>query len=105
MNIFVAGLSYQITEADLRELFEEYGELTSAKIITDRDTRRSKGYGFVEMVNDEDGQRAIEELNDAEYDGRTLSVSVARPRAEGDRPRYNNNRGGGYGNRERSRYW
>ncbi len=104
MNIFVAGLSYQITEADLRELFEEYGELTSAKIITDRDTRRSKGYGFVEMVNDEDGQRAIEELNDAEYDGRTLSVSVARPRAEGDRPRYNNNRGGGYGNRERSRY-
>ncbi len=104
MNIFVAGLSYQITEADLRELFEEYGELTSAKIITDRDTRRSKGYGFVEMVNDEDGQRAIDELNDAEYDGRTLSVSVARPRAEGDRPKYNNNRGGGYGNRERSRY-
>lgn len=103
MNIFVAGLSYQITDADLKELFEEYGEVSSAKIITDRETRRSKGYGFVEMANEGEGQRAIDELNDAEYDGRTLSVSVARPRAEGgDRPRYNNNRGGGYGNRERN---
>jgi len=105
MNIFVAGLSYQITDADLKELFEEYGEVSSAKIITDRDTRRSKGYGFVEMPTDEDGQRAIEELNDAEYDGRTLSVSIARPRAEGDRPRNNfRGGGGGYGNRDRNRY-
>jgi len=101
MNIFVAGLSYQITDADLKELFEEYGEVSSAKIIADRESRRSKGYGFVEMSNDEEGQHAIEELNDAEYDGRTLSVSVARPRTEGDRP-HSNNRGGGYGNRERS---
>lgn len=100
MNIFVAGLSYQINDADLKELFEEYGEVSSAKIITDRETRRSKGYGFVEMA-DEDGQRAVEELNGAEYDGRTLSVSEARPRAEGDRPRRDYNRGGGYGNRER----
>ncbi len=100
MNIFVAGLSYQITDADLKELFEEYGEVSSAKIIADRESRRSKGYGFVEMSNDEEGQHAIEELNDAEYDGRTLSVSVARPRTEGDRPRSNNR--GGYGNRERS---
>ena len=105
MNIFVAGLSYQITDADLKELFEEYGEVSSAKIITDRDSHRSKGYGFVEMSNDEEGQHAIEELNDVEYDGRTLSVSVARPRTEGDRPR-NNNRGGGggYGNRDSNRY-
>jgi len=105
MNIFVAGLSYQITDADLKELFEEYGEVTSAKIITDRDSRRSKGYGFVEMSNDEEGQHAIEELNDAEYDGRTLSVSVARPRAEGERaPRSNSRGGGSYGNRDRNRY-
>lgn len=105
MNIFVAGLSYQITDADLKELFEEYGEVSSAKIITDRDSHRSKGYGFVEMSNDEEGQHAIEELNDAEYDGRTLSVSVARPRTEGDRPRSNNRSGGGgYGNRDRNRY-
>ncbi|HHV85177.1 MAG TPA: RNA-binding protein [Petrimonas sp.] len=103
MNIFVAGLSYQINDADLKELFEEYGEITSAKIITDRETRRSKGYGFVEMA-DEDGQRAIEELNGAEYDGRTLSVSEARPRAEGEHSRGGNRGGGnrgGYGNRER----
>ena len=103
MNIFVAGLSYQIADADLKELFEEYGEVSSAKIITDRESRRSKGYGFVEMSNDEEGQRAIEELNDAEYDGRTLSVSVARPRAEGERAPRNNSRGG-YGNRDRNRY-
>ena len=102
MNIFVAGLSYQITDADLKELFEEYGEVSSAKIISDRETRRSKGYGFVEMVAEEDGQRAIEELNDAEYDGRTLSVSVARPRTE--RTGGGGGNRGGYGNRDRNRY-
>ncbi len=101
MNIFIAGLSYQISETDLRELFEEYGEVSSARIITDRDTQRSKGYGFVEMNDDAEGQHAIDELNGAEYDGRTLSVSIARPRAERNR----NNRN--YGNRdyhERNRY-
>ena len=102
MNIFVAGLSYQITDADLKELFEEYGEVSSAKIITDRDSHRSKGYGFVEMSNDEEGQHAIEELNDAEYDGRTLSVSVARPRTE--RTGGGGGNRGGYGNRDRNRY-
>ncbi len=94
MNIFVASLSYQVSEADLRELFEEYGAVSSAKIITDRETGRSKGFGFVEMDDDGEGQRAIEELNGAEFDGRTLAVSVARPRTE--RPRG----GGGY-NRDR----
>ncbi len=100
MNIFVAGLSYQISEADLKELFEDYGQVSSAKIITDRETRRSKGYGFVEM-NDEEGQRAIDDLNGAEYDGRTLSVSVARPRAEGNYRNNNNRGGGGYQRRDR----
>ena len=99
MNIFVASLSYQVSEADLRELFEEYGAVSSAKIITDRETGRSKGFGFVEMDDDSEGQRAIEELNGAEFDGRTLAVSVARPRTE--RPRggsgYNRGGGGGYG--------
>ena len=113
MNIFVAGLSYQISDADLKELFEEYGDVTSAKVITDKETSRSKGYGFVEMA-DENGQNAIDELNGAEYDGRTLSVSVARPRTENEDRRGggfhrggNNNRGGGYGNRDnrdRNRY-
>ena len=82
MNIFVAGLSYQITEPDLRELFEEYGTVSSAKIITDKFSGRSRGFGFVEMDNDAEGQSAIEALNEAEYDGRTLTVSVARPRTE-----------------------
>ncbi len=82
MNIFIAGLTYQITEPDLRELFEEYGTVSSAKIITDRFSGRSRGFGFVEMDDDTEGQRAIEALNEAEYDGRTLTVSVARPRKE-----------------------
>lgn len=82
MNIFIAGLSYQTNETDLKELFEEYGTISSAKIITDRNTGRSKGYGFVEMDDEAEGQRAIEELNGAERDGRTLTVSVARPRTE-----------------------
>ncbi len=105
MNIFVAGLSYQINDADLKELFEEYGTISSAKIITDRDTGRSKGFGFVEMDDEAEAQRAIEELNDAEYDGRTLAVSVARPRTE--RPQGGGG-GGGYnrggGNRSRDKY-
>ena len=95
MNIFVASLSYQVSEADLRELFEEYGAVSSAKIITDRETGRSKGFGFVEMDDDSEGQRAIEELNGAEFDGRTLAVSVARPRTERPRGGGGYNRGGG----------
>ena len=82
MNIFVASLSYQVSEADLRELFEDYGTVSSAKIITDKFTGRSRGFGFVEMDDDSEGQRAIEQLNEAEYDGRTLTVSVARPRTD-----------------------
>ena len=95
MNIFVASLSYQVSEADLRELFEEYGTVSSAKIITDRETGRSKGFGFVEMDDESEGQRAIEELNGAEFDGRTLAVSVARPRTERPRGGGGYNRGGG----------
>ncbi|NLA64243.1 MAG: RNA-binding protein [Bacteroidales bacterium] len=103
MNIFVAGLSYQISEADLKELFEEYGAVSSAKIIIDRDSGRSKGFGFVEMDDEAEGQRAIEELNDAEFDGRTLAVSVARPRTERPQGGGGYNRGGGGGGR-RDRY-
>jgi RNA recognition motif-containing protein len=114
MNIFIAGLSYNINDADLKDLFGEYGEISSAKVITDRETGRSKGYGFVEIADETAGQKAIDELNGAEYDGRTISVSVARPRAEGaGAPRRGNggggfNRGGGNagggGFRSRERY-
>jgi len=88
MNIFIAGLSYGINDADLNELFAEYGEISSAKVIMDRETGRSKGFGFVEMADEAQGQRAIDDLNGAEYDQKILAVSVARPRTEGNR---NNN--------------
>lgn len=111
MNIFIAGLSYNITDADLNDLFNEYGVITTAKVIMDRESGRSKGYGFVEMDDEAAGQKAIDELNGAEYDGRTISVSVARPRTEGAGNRrtgggggFNNRRSGGFnggGNRER----
>ena len=92
MNIFIAGLSYSINDQDLRELFSEYGEPSSAKVIMDKVTGRSKGYGFVELEDEEAAKKAISELDGAEYDGRTIAVSEARPRTEGgDRPRRNNN--------------
>lgn len=98
MNIFIAGLSYNISDSDLAELFAEYGEVTSAKVISDRETGRSKGYGFVEM-EDEAGNKAIEELNGAEIDGKTLSASVARPKSDAPRRSFDGggNRGGGGG--------
>jgi len=98
MNIFVAGLSFKVNDADLASLFEEYGTITSAKVITDRQSGRSKGYGFVEIANNEAAEKAIAELNGAEYDGRTLSVSEAKPREERPRNSFGGNRGG-YRNR------
>ena len=82
MNIFIAGLTYRVTELDLIDVFEDYGTVSSAKVITDRDTGQSRGFGFVKMTDKADGQRAIKELDEAEYDGRTITVNVARPRTE-----------------------
>ncbi|MDR3308719.1 MAG: RNA-binding protein [Tannerella sp.] len=96
MNIYISGLSYSVSDADLNALFAEYGEVSSAKIITDRDSGRSKGFGFVDMPNDEEGQKAIDELNGAELDEKVISVSVARPRAE--RPSFGGGGGRGRGN-------
>jgi RNA recognition motif-containing protein len=103
MNIFIAGLSFKVNDTDLASLFEEYGAISSAKVITDRQTGKSKGYGFVEMEDNEAGAKAIAELNGAEYDGRTISVSEARPQEERPRRDFNrnNNRGGGGFNRNR----
>ncbi len=101
MNIFIAGLSFKLSESDLTELFAAYGEVTSARIITDRETGRSKGYGFVEMSDDEAAGKAIAALNESEVAGRNISVTEARPRTESDAPRRSygggGNRGGGYG--------
>ena len=90
MNIFTGNLSYSMAESELRELFEEFGEVTSAKIITDRETRRSKGFGFVEMADKESALKAIEKLNGQAIDGRPMVVNEARPREERPkhRPRY-----------------
>jgi len=82
MNIFVSSLSYSTTDQDLKQLFDSYGNVSSAKVIMDRDTNRSKGFGFVEMGNDEEGQEAIKQLDGSRFDGRSISVSVARPREE-----------------------
>ena len=81
MNIYVGNLSYKVRENDLKEVMEEYGQVDSCKLITDRDTRRSKGFAFVEMADDAAATKAIEELNGAEFDGRTMVVKEARPKA------------------------
>ena len=101
MNIFVAGLSFKVNDADLASLFEEYGAIASAKVITDRQSGRSKGYGFVEIADNKAAEKAIAELNGAEYDGRTLSVSEAKQREERPRSSFGGSRGGGGGYRNR----
>jgi cold-inducible RNA-binding protein len=82
MNIYVGNLSYAMTEADLLAAFEDHGMVDSAKIIMDRETGRSKGFGFVEMPDDNEGRAAIQELNDAMVSGRPLKVNEAKPRRE-----------------------
>jgi RNA recognition motif-containing protein len=82
MNIFVANLNFKVQEEDLRETFEAYGEVDSARIITDRHTGRSKGFGFVEMPNADEANVAIEQLNEKEMEGRNLVVKVAEERSE-----------------------
>lgn len=93
MNIYVSHLSWGTKSDSLQDLFAQYGEVSSANIITDRETGRSRGFGFVEMPNDEEGQAAIDALNNTDFEGQTISVNVARPKTE--RP----SNGGGYGNR------
>ena len=97
MNMYVSNLGFQVQEIDLQKLFSAYGEVTSAKIITDRETGRSRGFGFVEMTSDDEARKAIAELDQAEYVGKTIRVNEARPKT--DRPRtgggFGGNRGGG----------
>lgn len=81
MNIYVSNLSFHTTEEDLRTMFAAYGEVSSAKVISDRETGRSRGFGFVEMPVDEDGNKAMKGLNNKEIEGRAMSVSIAREKA------------------------
>jgi len=94
MNIYVGNLNYKFSDDDLKELFEEFGAVDSANVIKDRDTGRSKGFGFVEMANDEEAEEAIEELDGAEVDGRAIKVNKAKPKGSGG-----GRRGGGRHNR------
>ena len=81
MNLYVGNLSYDMSEENLRSEFAEYGEVQSAKIITDKFTGRSRGFGFVEMTSDGEGKKAMEELNGKDFEGRQLVVNEARPRS------------------------
>lgn len=85
MNIYVGNLSYKVSDQELQEVFEEFGEVTSAKVIKDRETGRSKGFGFVEIANDDNAQTAIDELDGAEINGRAVKVNKARPKPAGSR--------------------
>lgn len=103
-NIFVGNLNFNTSEEDLRQLFEAYGQVDRVSIMTDRDTGRSRGFGFVEMTNAEDGDKAIAALNGQEVGGRTLNINEARPKTErgpggggGGRGGYGGGRGGGRG--------
>jgi len=96
MNIYVGNLSYNTNEGGLETIFSEFGAVDSVRIITDRDTGRSKGFGFIEMPEDSEAQAAIEALNGTELDGRTLRINEARPRNEGGR-RGGRGGGGGFG--------
>jgi RNA recognition motif-containing protein len=84
MNIYVGNMAYSVSQASLREAFEEFGAVDSVNVITDRDTGRPKGFAFVEMKNDSEARAAIEGLNGTEMEGRSLTVNEAKPRA--DRP-------------------
>jgi len=93
MNIYVSNLSYAVQDEDLREFFTEYGEVSSAKVIMDKYTNRSKGFGFVEMPDDAAAQKAIEELDGGMVDGRAIRVAIAKPKEERkSKPAYSNSR-------------
>jgi RNA recognition motif-containing protein len=95
MNIYVANIPFKSSESDLKQLFEQHGEVTSAKIVIDKVTNRSRGFGFVEMPDSTAAKQAITNLNGADFEGKALVVNEARPKTDsGQRG------GGGYGNRE-----
>jgi len=98
-KLYVGNLNFSMGSQDLEELFGEFGQVTSATVIMDRETNRSKGFGFVEMANDGEAAAAISALNGKEINGRALTVNEARPREEGSRPPRSGGFGGGGGGR------
>jgi RNA recognition motif-containing protein len=96
-KLYAGNLSYEVTDSTLEQMFAAFGTVESAQVIIDRDTGRSKGFGFVEMKSDQEAQAAITGLNGKEIDGRALTVNEARPRTEGGRGGRGGSGGGGYG--------
>lgn len=104
MNIYVGNLPFNMGEEDLKEIFEEYGEVATVKIVSDKFTGRSKGFGFVEMENDTEAGNAIKELNNAEVSGRNIKVNESKPRPAESRGGGDRRGGGGGGYQRRERY-
>jgi cold-inducible RNA-binding protein len=104
-NIFVGNLSFGTTEESVRAMFETYGTVDRVNLVTDRDTGRARGFGFVEMPVASEADRAIHELNGQDLDGRALNINEARPKESRSRNEYGGgNRGGGFGGRRNNRY-
>jgi len=110
-NLFIGSLAYATTDDSLKAFFEELGEVTSARVVTDRETGRSRGFGFVEYADEANNQKAVDQLNGKELDGRAINVSLARPkedrprRDDGGRGGYSSDRGGNGGGSFRQRSW
>ena len=104
-NLFIGSLAYATTDDTLKAFFETIGEVNSARVVTDRDTGRSKGFGFVEFADEANNQQAVDELNGKELDGRAINVSLARPKEDRPRRDFNNDRGGNGGGSFRQRSW
>ncbi len=102
-KIFVGNLSFEVTDFDLEDLFKQHGEVLSAKVVLDRDSGRSRGFGFVEMSSDNGAQAAIDALNGSEVKGRAINASIAREKTE-DRGFRDSGGGGGFNKKSRNRY-
>lgn len=106
MNIFISNLSSDVSDSDLKELFDEYGPISSAKVITDRITGMSRGFGFVEMPNSKEAIKAIKELDQAEYDGKVIVVNEAKPKTDKPRGSFGGDRkSGGYNSDRQPKRW
>jgi RNA recognition motif-containing protein len=107
MNIYISHLSYGVDDNGLKEVFEAYGQVDSAKVITDKFTGKSRGFGFVEMPDEAEANKAIEALNQSEVNGMTINVNIAKPREERPRREFGGNGGGrgGFNDRRNSNRW
>lgn len=105
MNIYVSNLSFNTNDADLNELFSQFGEVSSAKVIMDRESGRSRGFGFVEMPSNDEGKEAMNSLNNKEVEGRAMSVSLAKPREDRNSGSSSGSSRGGFANSRSSNRW